>query len=60
MGSGDYGGARRERYSTAKGSARETVGCLDVAVRRHFIPPIDPELSSRLNHVIAVLVINSR
>ncbi len=59
-GSGNYGGARRERYSTAKGSARETVSCLHVAERRRFIPPVDPELMARLNHVIAVLVIVTR
>jgi four helix bundle protein len=59
-GSGNRGGTRRERYNTALGSARETVSCLQVAERKRYIPPVEPELMAKLNHVIAVLVINTR
>jgi four helix bundle protein len=58
-GSGNRGGTRRERYNTALGSARETVSCLQVAERKRFIV-IPPVLMAMLNHVIAVLVINTR
>ncbi len=59
-GSGNRGGTRRERYSTALGSARETVACLHTAERKRFILPVSTELMAMLDHVIAVLVINTR
>jgi four helix bundle protein len=58
-GSGNRGGTRRERYNTALGSARETVACLQVAERKRIIV-LPQELVAMLNHVIAVLVINTR
>jgi four helix bundle protein len=58
-GSGNRGGTRRERYSTALGSCRETVSCLHVAERKRFIE-IPPDLMAMLNHVIAVLVLVTR
>ena len=59
-GSGNRGGTRRERYSTALGSARETMACLHVAERRRYIPPIPEPLAAMMNEVIGVLVVNTR
>jgi four helix bundle protein len=58
-GSGNRAGTRRARYDTALGSARESVSCLHVAERKRYIV-IPPTLMPKLNHVIAVLVINTR
>ena len=59
-GSGNRGGTRRERYNTALGSARETVACLHTAERKRYIPPIPRDLMAKMDHVIGVLVINTR
>jgi len=59
-GSGVQGGNRRLRYSTALGSARETMACFDVAVALDYIAPLDFAARYRLDKVIATLVKMSR
>jgi four helix bundle protein len=54
-GSGSRGGTRRERYSNALGSARETGACLDVAEALGYIAGVDGALRDRLDHVRATL-----
>ena len=55
-GSGGRGGTRRERYSTALGSARETMSCLAVASRWGYVGPASDELTRTMNRVIGTLV----
>ena len=55
-GSGAKGGARRERYLTALGSARETTACIDAAVALGYVEHVDAELLDKLDHVRATLV----
>jgi four helix bundle protein len=55
-GSGSRAGTRRERYSNALGSARETGACLDVAEALGYIDGVDETLRDRLDHVRATLV----
>jgi len=59
-GSGSRGKNRGLRYSTALGSARETVSCLQVAVAWSYIEGIDDGISSRMRQVIGTLVKVSR
>ena len=54
------GGNRRLRYSTALGSARETMACFDVAVAMDYLAPLAFESRDRLDMVIATLVKVSR
>ena len=49
------GGNRGARYSNALGSARETLGCLEVARALYGIP-VDERVAKDLDHVIATLV----
>ncbi len=55
-GSGSSGGTRRERYSNAFGSARETGGCLDVAVALGYVDRVDVALLDVIDMVSATLV----
>ncbi len=55
-GSGSSGGTRRERYRNALGSARETGGCLDVAVALGYVEGVDAALLDGLDRVRATLV----
>ncbi len=55
-GSGSSGGTRRERYRNALGSARETGGCLDVAVALGYVEAVDVGLLDGLDKVRATLV----
>ena len=54
-GSGSHGGTRRERYRNARGSARETGACLDVAVACGYVGSVDAGLLDRLDKVRATL-----
>ena len=49
------GGNRGARYSNALGSARETLGCLEVARALYGIP-VDESVAKDLDHVIVTLV----
>jgi four helix bundle protein len=55
-GSGTRGGARRERYLTALGSARETTACIDAAVALGYVARVDAELLDKLDRVRGTLV----
>jgi four helix bundle protein len=55
-GSESQGRNRKARYHTACGSAREGLGCLELAVRWGYIATIPPEVKARFDHVIATLV----
>jgi four helix bundle protein len=55
-GSGSSGGTRRERYRNALGSARETGGCIDVALAHGYVERVDPALLDALDKVRATLV----
>jgi four helix bundle protein len=54
-GGGVRAGSRRERYSTALGSARETGSCLDTAMAWGYVEAVDPDLLDRLDKVRATL-----
>ena len=53
---GVRGGNRRERYSNALGSARETLINLECAEAAGYIDAIGPEMRNWFNHVIGTLV----
>ena len=55
-GGGSRGGTRRERYSNALGSARETVINLECAEAAGYIEAMAPEMRNWFNHVIGTLV----
>jgi four helix bundle protein len=57
-GSAARDGRRRNRYTDALGSARETLANLEVAEAVGYIRDIDPELRRRLDHIIGTLVRN--
>jgi four helix bundle protein len=50
------GGNRPARYSTALGSAREVLACLEVAEAMGYLPAVAPALFGRFDHVIGTLV----
>jgi four helix bundle protein len=54
-GTGSHGGTRRERYRNALGSARETGGCLDVAIALGYVEEVDAGLLGALDKVRATL-----
>jgi four helix bundle protein len=56
-GSGSHGGTRLARYRTALGSARETGGCLDVAMALGYVERVDAELLTQLDQVRAMLAV---
>ena len=49
-------GSRTARYSTALGSMRETMACLDVAESLGYMPAVDAAVAARASHVIGTLV----
>ena len=49
------GSNRAARYHSALGSARETLGCLEVAVVCNYVQQ-DPSLHDQLDRVVATLV----
>jgi four helix bundle protein len=53
---GNSGGTRRARYSSALGSARESLINLECAEAAGYVDGIDGALRNRFNHVIGVLV----
>jgi four helix bundle protein len=55
-GAGVSGGHRMRRYKTALGSARETVGCLRLAVAWRYVETVDPNVLRLLDIVIGTLV----
>ena len=57
-GSAARDGRRRQRYTDALGSARETLANLEVAAAIGYIGELAPELQRRFDHVIGTLVRN--
>ena len=55
-GSGSRGKIRTVRYSTALGSARETVACLEIAAALGYVLAIDERTRRSLDEVIGTLV----
>ena len=55
-GSGTRAGRRRNTYDIALGEAKETRGCLHLAVRARHVPSVDPELLDKVERVIATLI----
>ena len=54
-GMGSLAGHKRQRYSTALGSAREVLACVQVAQAMRYVEPPHPGVLDRMNHVIATL-----
>ena len=59
-GMGNTGGHKRQRYQTALGSARESLGCIHVAQAMRYIGEVDATTLDVIDHVIATLVKLSR
>ncbi|MDC0747507.1 hypothetical protein [Polyangium mundeleinium] len=55
MGSEVNGLHKRQRYSTALGSAREVMACVQVAQAMRYIETVHPAVLDRMAHVIATL-----
>jgi four helix bundle protein len=55
-GSATRGGRRRNTYEIALGEARETRACLEAAEAIGYVAEIAPELTDKLDRVIATLV----
>lgn len=55
-GAGVTAGHRRQRYSTALGSAYEVRACFEVAVAMEYLRALDPDANARLDRVIGTLV----
>jgi len=55
-GSQSQGRNRKARYHTACGSTRETLSCLEVAVRWGYIDEVDAQMRARFDHVIGTLI----
>lgn len=55
-GSYNEGGNRRARYSTALGSARETLACIEVADAMGYGATVSSAARDRLDRVIGTLV----
>jgi four helix bundle protein len=55
-GSATRDGKRRNRYSDALGSARETFSALEVAEALGYTEPMTAQLRNRFDHVIGTLV----
>lgn len=54
-GMGSLHGHKRQRYSSALGSAREVLACVQVAQAMQLIGNVDARVLDRMNHVIATL-----
>jgi four helix bundle protein len=55
-GMGSFGGHRRLRYQTALGSMRESVACVEVALKLDYLDELDAAIADRMQHVIAALI----
>ena len=55
-GQGNSGGTRTARYSSALGSMRETMACLDVAEAFGYLPGVDAVLAAQANQITGTLV----
>ena len=55
-GMGSRGGNRRMRYSSALGSMREVVACIDVGSVLGYVDRPSPAVANRFAHVIGTLV----
>ncbi|MDI1434323.1 four helix bundle protein [Polyangium sorediatum] len=54
-GMGSLHGHKRQRYSSALGSAREALACVQVAQAMRYIGPVHEQVLDRMDHVIATL-----
>ena len=54
-GMGSLPGHKRQRYSSALGSAREVLACVQIAQAMHYIDAVNPQVLDRIDHVIATL-----
>jgi len=54
-GMGNLAGTKRQRYSTALGSAREVLACVQAAQAMRYIGSVDARVMDRMDHVIATL-----
>ncbi|MDC3962460.1 four helix bundle protein [Polyangium jinanense] len=54
-GMGNHAGNKRQRYSSALGSAREVLACVQVAQAMRYIGTVDAKVLDRMDHVIATL-----
>ncbi|MDI1451229.1 four helix bundle protein [Polyangium sp. 6x1] len=54
-GMGNHAGNKRQRYSSALGSAREVLACVQVAQAMRYIGTVDARVLDRMDHVIATL-----
>ena len=57
-GSAARDGRRRQRYTDALGSARETLANLEVAAAIGYLPDLPPALRRQLDRIIGTLVRN--
>ena len=55
-GSGSQGRNRNARYFNALGSARETRGCVHVALASGYVEKVEPELLDEIERIIATLI----
>ena len=55
-GMGSRGGNRRMRYSSALGSMREVVACVDIGAVLGYVEMPSPVMANRFAHVIGTLV----
>jgi four helix bundle protein len=59
-GSYGRGALRNARYSTAAGSMREVLACVETAAALGYARPLDAGLADKIDHVLSVLVKNMR
>ncbi|MEZ4372571.1 MAG: four helix bundle protein [Polyangiaceae bacterium] len=55
-GSYSQGRNRKARYHNALGSLRECLACFETAAALGYLPPVEPELRNRFDHVLGTLV----
>ena len=59
-GSYSRGKNRFARYHTAAGSMREVLACTETAAALGYVAPLDAGLADKIDHVLAVLMKNTR
>ena len=59
-GSYSRGQLRGARYSTAAGSMREVLSCVETEAALGYVVPLDGAIADKIDHVLAVLVRNMR